>query len=102
MIDYKDYKKAVKHRLYAWCLDNAIRYEKFKELIAILDDVDFKMQHNVKLVNYSFPSSSEEFTGTQETVGLYYCPSCHATTSIVADQDKCKCPWCGAAMEKLA
>lgn len=52
---------------------------------------------------YAEPTGSEEqaeYHGTEDMDGLYYCPICKQTTTVVKDGDKC--PKCGAKMEKLA
>lgn len=44
-------------------------------------------------------SQQTEYHGTEDMEGLYYCPICHQTTTVVKDG---KCPKCGATMDELS
>ena len=44
-------------------------------------------------------SQQTEYHGTEDMDGLYYCPVCQQTTTVVKDG---KCPKCGATMDELS
>lgn len=44
-------------------------------------------------------SQQTEYHGTEDMDGLYYCPICQQTTTVVKDG---KCPKCGATMDELS
>ena len=44
-------------------------------------------------------SQQTEYHGTEDMEGLYYCPICQQTTTVVKDG---KCPKCGATMDELS
>jgi uncharacterized paraquat-inducible protein A len=44
-------------------------------------------------------SQQTEYHGTKDMEGLYYCPICQQTTTVVKDG---KCPKCGATMDELS
>lgn len=44
-------------------------------------------------------SQQTEYHGTEDMEGLYYCPICQQTTTVVKDG---KCPKCGGTMDELS
>jgi len=46
------------------------------------------------------PCDYAEYHGTEDMDGLYYCPICQQTTTVVKDGNKC--PKCGSTMDELS
>lgn len=72
------------------------------EQIKNCDDCLFKKEWEKigKLISVVLEKQNDaEYHGTEDMDGLYYCPICKQTTTVVKDG---KCPKCGATMDELS
>ena len=72
------------------------------EQIKNCDDCLFKKEWEKigKLISVVLEKQNDaEYHGTEDMDGLYYCPICQQTTTVVKDG---KCPKCGATMDELS